>query len=73
MDKDTLRENFERQARGGSGAHAIACALFELTDAQRGVENALLRLGVGDAATHFGAIEVVSMELKRIADHLQTR
>ncbi|MEY9590597.1 hypothetical protein ABIA06_002888 [Bradyrhizobium yuanmingense] len=62
-----IENYFEERARSGDGAFAIAYALLELRDAQIHTARALNKLGVGDASTHFGAIENLAMEIKDAA------
>jgi hypothetical protein len=58
-----LVRSFLRASRR-QGARAIAYALLELTDAQMRTTRALDKLGLADASTPFGAIEVMAKELK---------
>lgn len=59
----------EERART-DGSYAIAYALLKLTEAQTRAARSLERMGMNDASGPMGAIEMVSYELKRIADHL---
>lgn len=63
-----IEDYFEERARSGDGAFAIAYALIELKNAQMQTARALNKLGVGDASTHFGALENLAMELKGAAN-----
>ena len=67
MAEKNLRDLFEEKARKGDGAYAIACALMDLSDSQVATAKALNRLGLGNASTHMGAIELLASELKSAA------
>jgi hypothetical protein len=68
MSRDELRNLFEKEARAGDGAFAVAWALMDLADAQGHTAGAIQRLGNGNASTHFGAIENLAMQVEKIAD-----
>jgi len=55
------------------GSYAIAYALLQLAEQAKRAARAIDRLGLADAATPMGAIEVLSIELKRIADAMESR
>lgn len=60
----------EERARAGDGAFAIAYALLELKNAQVQTARALNKLGLADASTPFGAIEMLAKELKDTAQSI---
>ena len=60
----------EERARKGDGAFAIAFALLELADAQQRTAIALKNLGLADAATPFGAIEALMIQMKETGETL---
>lgn len=62
-----IKDFFEDKARKGDAGFAVAYALIELADAQEATAKALQRLGMGDAATPMGAIENLSLEIKKAA------
>lgn len=62
MIPETPEDWFDRASKG-DGAFAIACALCA-------VGRAIQRLGTADAATPFGAVEMLSKEVKSIADSI---
>lgn len=64
MAEKNLRDLFEEKARKGDGAYAIAYALMDLSDSQEATAKALNRLGLGDASTRMGAIELLASEVK---------
>lgn len=70
MEQWKLEELFEERAAKGDGAFAIAHALLLLAKAQDRTATQLKNLGLADAATPMGAIEILSVEFKRIADSL---
>lgn len=55
------------KARKGDGAFAVAYALLELADSQAATCRAIQRLGTGDAATSFGAIEALGIQVEKAA------
>jgi len=63
-----LDELFEKKARAGEGAYAIAYALLQLAGAQDKTAVALYALGNGNAATHMGAIENLAREVKKVGE-----
>ncbi len=65
-----IQDLCEDKARAGDAGYAIAYALLELADAQQKTAIAITRLGLNDAATPMGAIEMLSLETKRIAEAL---
>lgn len=71
-----IQDQFEDLARKGDGAFAIAYALLELANQQRRTAVGIERLGLGDAATPMGAIELLSKGLndsgERIADAIRS-
>lgn len=69
---DTKREIAIEARASADGAFAIAFALLRMTDAFKGIAGALHRLGTADAATPMGAIEVLSGEVGRVADAIQS-
>jgi hypothetical protein len=71
MTKLHLHDVIEERART-DGSYAVAYALLKLADAQTRTARSLERMGMNDASGPMGAIEMVSYELKRIADHLDT-
>jgi hypothetical protein len=64
---DDLRELFEKKARSGDGAFAVAYALLELADAQDKAAIATFDLGTRNAGTQMGAIELLALEVKGLA------
>lgn len=70
MEQWKLEELFEERAAKGDGAYAIAHALLLLAKAQDRTATHVRNLGLADAATPMGAMEVLSVEFKRIADAL---
>ena len=69
MTKLHLHDVIEDRART-DGSYAVAYALLKLAEAQTRTARSLERMGMNDASGPMGAIEMVSYELKRIADHL---
>ncbi len=68
-----IHDLFEQKAREGNGSFAIAFAILKLTDEQRNVYRALDRLGMNAATPQAGpgAMELIGMELKRVADAVE--
>jgi hypothetical protein len=64
-----LHDLIEEKARQ-DGGYAVAYALLRLADAQDRTALWLKHLGLADAATPMGAIEVLSVEFKRMADSM---
>jgi hypothetical protein len=60
-----------REKGPDAGLFAIAYALLELTEQSRKSANALERLGLNEAATPMGAIELLSSEVRRIANAME--
>jgi hypothetical protein len=58
-----IMDEFESRARAGDGQFAIAYAMMEVARAAKSAAYALERLGLGDAATPMGAIELLSKGL----------
>ncbi|WP_148219197.1 hypothetical protein [Azospirillum sp. B510] len=52
------------------GAFAVAYAITRLADAQLETAQALRKLGLNDATTRMGAVELLAREASRIADAL---
>lgn len=69
---EELRDLFEKRARGGDGAFAIAWAILDLSDSQEAAAKALKKLGNGDASTHIGAIESLGMQIEKVADAISS-
>lgn len=66
-------ENFcEDKARKGDGSYAIAFALLKLADAQERTANQIKDLGLASAASPFGAIEALIMQMKETGETLAT-
>lgn len=65
-----LHDVIEERART-DGSYAIAHALLKLAEAQSRTAHSLERLGLNEASSSMGAVELLSSELKRIADHLE--
>ena len=70
MQSTDLHDVFEKKTRGGDGAFAIAYALMELAAAQAGSAAALRALGNGNASTHIGAIEGLSIQVGQVVSAL---
>jgi hypothetical protein len=68
MPDEDLRTFFKKKACTGDGAFAIAWALMDLSDSQEATAKAIQKLGNADAATPFGAIESLGMQVEKIAD-----
>ena len=70
MAKQRLYDLCEKKAHAGGGAFAIALALLELAEAQNATKLAIDRLGLNylNPDGPPGAVEMVAMELDRIAD-----
>lgn len=66
--KKDIRAVIEEKAREGDGLFAIAYALFDLSDSQEATAKAIQRLGNGNAATHYGAIENLAMQVSAAAE-----
>lgn len=62
-----MKDFCEKKARQGDAGFAIAYALLDLSDSQEATAAALQRLGFGNASTHFGAIEGLSMQVEKAA------
>lgn len=58
-----IEDLFEDRARKGDGSFAVAYALMQLAAAQKSTAYQLERLGLGGAASPFGAIEHLAMTL----------
>lgn len=71
MNRNELRTAFEKKALSDPG-FAVAWALMDLADAQEATAKAIQRLGFGNASTHFGAIESLGMQVKDVADALNS-
>ena len=67
-----MAQNFqdycEDKAREGDSQFAVAFALLELARAQERSATALKHLGLADAATPFGAMEALIMQLKETGE-----
>ncbi len=68
MESSDIRNVFEKKARDGDGAFAIAYALLDLSDSQEATAKALQRLGLGNASTDVGAIENLAMQIEKAAE-----
>ena len=55
---------FEEMALAGDGRFAIAYSLLQMTRANESVAFQLRSLGLGDAASPMGAIELLSVSIK---------
>lgn len=62
-----IKDLFEERARKGDGLFAIAYALVDLADSQEATARALKKLGLADAATPFGAIEALGLQIEKAA------
>jgi hypothetical protein len=75
MAKQHIEDLFEDKARQGDGSFAIAYALLKLATESGNISYQLGRLGLAEAATPMGAVELLSLQLKEtgegIADALQ--
>ena len=67
-----IRREIEERAET-SHQWAIAWAIMQLADAHKENAAALRRLGLADAATPKGALEVISIDLQRLADVLEAK
>lgn len=63
-----IQDVFEDKARAGDGAYAVAFALLELARAQERTATQLKHLGLADAATPYGAIEALVMQIKETGE-----
>jgi aminoglycoside phosphotransferase family enzyme len=66
--KQHIEDFFEDKARSGDGQYAIAFALLDLNQTQKKVATALERLGSNNATTEMGAVEMLSAEVKGVAE-----
>ena len=71
MLQNDLDELFEKKARAGDAAYAIAYALLQLAGAQDRAAVALNALGNANAATPMGAIEALSLQVANVASAIQ--
>ncbi len=75
MPQQHIQDLCEDKARKGDGAYAVAFALLELARAQERTAGALRDLGFADAASPYGAVEALIMQIKEtgetIADALR--
>ena len=60
MPEQHIEDLFEDRARKGDGQFAIAFALMQSAREQKNLAYQLGRLGLADAATPMGAIEILS-------------
>lgn len=60
MPEQHIEDLFEDRARKGDGSFAIAFALMQTAREQKSIAYQLGRLGMGDAASSMGAIELLS-------------
>lgn len=60
MPEQHIEDLFEDRARKGDGSFAIAFALMQTAREQKNIAYQLERLGLGDAASSMGAIELLS-------------
>lgn len=58
-----IEDMFEDKARAGDGQFAIAYALMQIAREQKNVAYQIGRLGLGDAASNWGALELLSKSL----------
>ena len=69
-----IKDLFEEKARAGDGLFAIAYAIVDLADSQEATAKALKKLGLNDAATTMGAMELISLSIEKsgqtIADQI---
>lgn len=65
-----IHDIFEEKARAGDGQFAIAFALLEIAQQQKACAYQLERLGIGNAATPMGAIELLSKGLNEGASEI---
>ncbi len=65
-----IQDLCEDKARKGDGSFAIAYALLELASATNRSATALKNLGFADAATPFGAVEALIMQIKETGETL---
>lgn len=72
MNREAYRmmENFEEEA-GSNAAYAIAYAIMQLASQQAETARQINALGLANAATPMGALEVISIEFKAMAAALQ--
>lgn len=63
MAEQHIEDLFEDRARKGDGAFAIALALLKLAEAQERTARALNKLGLAEAATPLGAMELLAKEV----------
>jgi hypothetical protein len=66
-----IQDDFERRAGSGDGYFAIAAAILRLADAQQRTADAVNKLGVNNASTDMGAIEVLSTGVAKIAEAIE--
>ena len=65
-----IQDLCEDKARKGDGAFAVAFALMELARAQERTASALRDLGFADAASPFGAVEALIMQMKETGESI---
>lgn len=61
--QQNIEDMFEAQARKGDGQFAIAFAIMQVAREHKNVAYQLGRLGLADAVTPMGAIEILSKAL----------
>ena len=72
MTDHRLKEEYERKSlQKDGGLFAIARAILGSADHLNDVAYALRALGTADAATRMGAIELLSMEVRKIAEAIE--
>jgi hypothetical protein len=67
MIDQSLAASFRERAEAGDGAFAIAYAILQLAGAQQSSAAAIKRLGNGEATSHLGAIEGLSLTIDKAA------
>lgn len=67
-----LENMIEDEVAAGDAPYAIAYGLVRLAKGAEAIAHAIHRLGTADAATPMGAVEVLSKEVGRVADAMQS-
>lgn len=62
-----IEDLFEEKARKGDGSFAIAYALMQIAEQQKSIAYQIGRLGLGDAASPHGALELLGMTVSESA------
>lgn len=70
MPEQHIEDVFEERARAGDGMFAVAYALMQVSREQKAIAYQIGRLGLGDAASNWGAIELLSKSVSDAGEHI---